>query len=65
MKSTKLITGIRILLIGIMAGGAIVWLVGGERTAEQKQALEAERKVLFYRNPMNPEVTSPVPMKDQ
>jgi Cu(I)/Ag(I) efflux system membrane fusion protein/cobalt-zinc-cadmium efflux system membrane fusion protein len=24
-----------------------------------------ERKVLFYRNPMNPEVTSPVPMKDE
>jgi membrane fusion protein, copper/silver efflux system len=24
-----------------------------------------ERKILYYRNPMNPEVTSPVPMKDQ
>jgi multidrug efflux pump subunit AcrA (membrane-fusion protein) len=24
-----------------------------------------EKKVLFYRNPMNPEITSPVPMKDQ
>lgn len=23
-----------------------------------------ERKILYYRNPMNPEVTSPVPMKD-
>jgi multidrug efflux pump subunit AcrA (membrane-fusion protein) len=23
------------------------------------------RKILFYRNPMNPEVTSPIPMKDQ
>ena len=23
-----------------------------------------EKKVLFYRNPMNPEITSPVPMKD-
>ncbi len=25
---------------------------------------KAGRKILFYRNPMNPEVTSPVPMKD-
>jgi membrane fusion protein, copper/silver efflux system len=25
----------------------------------------AERKALFYRNPMNPSVTSPVPMKDE
>lgn len=24
-----------------------------------------ERKLLFYRNPMNPEITSPVPMKDE
>jgi len=33
----------------------------------QKQAMGAaskERKILYYRNPMNPEVTSPVPMKD-
>jgi Cu(I)/Ag(I) efflux system membrane fusion protein len=27
-------------------------------------AATGERKVLFYRNPMNPTVTSPVPMKD-
>lgn len=64
MKSGKLITGIIILLTGILAGGAIVWFAGEKRPAE-KPALDAERKVLFYRNPMNPEVTSPVPMKDQ
>ena len=28
-------------------------------------ASKAERKILFYRNPMNPGVTSPVPTKDQ
>jgi len=27
-------------------------------------AAKKERKILYYRNPMNPEVTSPVPMKD-
>ena len=26
---------------------------------------KAERKILYYRNPMNPAVTSPVPMKDE
>jgi Cu(I)/Ag(I) efflux system membrane fusion protein len=31
----------------------------------QKQAKEGERKILYYRNPMNPTVTSPVPMKDE
>lgn len=35
--------------------------VDGQKTAKA----ESERKILFYRNPMNPEVTSPVPMKDQ
>ncbi len=28
-------------------------------------AAEGERKVLFYRNPMNPSITSPVPAKDE
>jgi multidrug efflux pump subunit AcrA (membrane-fusion protein) len=32
--------------------------------AEQKPEQARERKILFYRNPMNPQVTSPVPMKD-
>ena len=33
--------------------------------AEQEATHSKSRKILFYRNPMNPEVTSPVPMKDQ
>jgi len=31
----------------------------------EKPAKTGERKILYYRNPMNPAVTSPVPMKDQ
>src|SRR5262245_19343234 len=30
----------------------------------QQPATSGQRKPLFYRNPMNPSVTSPVPMKD-
>ena len=33
--------------------------------AGQKKESGKPGKILFYRNPMNPEVTSPVPMKDQ
>jgi Cu(I)/Ag(I) efflux system membrane fusion protein len=29
------------------------------------QAPEGKRKILFYRNPMNPSITSPVPTKDE
>lgn len=30
----------------------------------EKTTAAKEKKIIFYRNPMNPEVTSPVPMKD-
>jgi RND family efflux transporter MFP subunit len=60
----KKMTGVLMMFIGLLAGGAIVWLAGMESPAP-KPAAEAERKVLFYRNPMDPQVTSPVPMKDQ
>jgi len=33
--------------------------------SNQSAPARKERKILYYRNPMNPEVTSPVPMKDQ
>lgn len=33
--------------------------------ADGQKAVSGEKKLLYYRNPMNPQVTSPVPMKDQ
>jgi Cu(I)/Ag(I) efflux system membrane fusion protein len=33
--------------------------------AAEQNAGKSGRKILYYRNPMNPEVTSPVPMKDE
>ena len=35
---------------------------GGQEAATESTG---ERKVLFYRNPMNPTITSPVPMQDE
>ena len=65
----KIITGMVFLTAGLVAGGLAVWLF--MTPAQQKEAppqratgIKAERKVLYYRNPMNPSVTSPVPMKD-
>jgi len=44
-------------------------LVPVEKKKEEKPvpvaAAPVERKILFYRNPMNPSVTSPVPTKDE
>ncbi|MCC6501544.1 MAG: efflux RND transporter periplasmic adaptor subunit [Deltaproteobacteria bacterium] len=64
MKNKNFITGMIFLLIGLTIGGTLVWLIGSKEPVE-KAAEKTERKVLFYRNPMDPEVTSPSPMKDQ
>ncbi len=36
-----------------------------EKPAPSAQAQATGRKILFYRNPMNPSITSPVPAKDE
>ncbi len=38
---------------------------GGSKPPTIKSDRGDERQVLFYRNPMNPEITSPVPAKDE
>ena len=40
-------------------------LVKREVKPQESSKQAGERKLLYYRNPMNPAVTSPVPMKDQ
>jgi len=60
----RLTTGIIFLLLGLSLGGAAVWLYMGYGARIEKPPAEKERKILFYRNPMNPEATSPTPVKD-
>lgn len=51
------------LAIGVVIGGAVVIFYGrsGPPTAAE---VKKERVILYYRSPMNPAVTSAVPMKD-
>ncbi len=57
-----------IVMITLVLGvGGGYWLSPQKQSAtpdQQSAKSESERKPLFYRNPMNPEVTSPVPAKD-
>ncbi len=47
-------------------GGYFLAGQGGDAPSQtQEQAGEGERKVLYWRNPMNPAITSPVFMKDE
>jgi membrane fusion protein, copper/silver efflux system len=49
------------LAVGL-AGG--YWIADSKQDDEQQNASPADKKILFYRSPMNPSVTSPVPAKD-
>lgn len=62
----RAITGILLLFLGLGAGGAFVWFYMTPRQGGvgAPPGASKERRILFYRNPMNPGVTSPAPMKD-
>ncbi|MES0372189.1 MAG: efflux RND transporter periplasmic adaptor subunit, partial [Mariprofundaceae bacterium] len=65
MNKNIIITAIVTLIIGVSAGYFLAPAgKTGSETGTEKIASK-ERKPLFYRNPMNPLITSPVPAKDE
>ena len=63
LKRNIILTAVIALLIG---SGIGYWIFSGKPAGPAgKQAATSERKVLFYRNPMTPARTSPVPAKDE
>ncbi len=62
-KQTLGITALT-LLMGLVAGYMLAQQAH-ETTAKSSQAVVKERQVLFYRNPMNPAITSPVFTQDE
>jgi Cu(I)/Ag(I) efflux system membrane fusion protein len=63
-KTTVIVAVICVIAIG--AAGAGYWLGTQRGNVEPRMqtSMEGERQPLYYRNPMNPEVTSDVPAKD-
>ena len=62
------LTGVLIALVLGGGGGywAATWFGSEKMTADVVDGMAAdETKVLFYRNPMNPAITSPVPAQDE
>ena len=62
---SKFIIAVVMLAAGLYGG---YWYATQQRGGEPATAAEntaGERKVLFWRNPMNPAITSPVPAKDE
>lgn len=63
-KQYVIMGGALVLVLAIgLAGG--YWLADSTGDAPVESAEEGERKPLFYRNPMNPAITSPVFTKDE
>ena len=61
MTKQTLLVALIMLVIG--AGGGY-WFGGGLPKSSAPVSDGTDRKLLFYRHPMNPSVTSPVPAKD-
>ncbi|MCK5191399.1 MAG: efflux RND transporter periplasmic adaptor subunit, partial [Methylococcales bacterium] len=61
MNKPVLIIAPVMLIVGLLGG---YWLADSKQAIEQPVTLSADRKILFYRNPMNPDITSPEPAKD-
>ncbi len=61
MNKLVLIIAPTMLAVGLGAG---YWLADSKQADTQMTPVTEAKKILFYRNPMNPSVTSPVPAKD-
>jgi len=66
MKSTRTILVTALLTLAVAGGGATLagWLHLGGGGSPSTSPGAGEKKLLFYRNPMDPTITSPVPAKD-
>ena len=62
MNKSVVVTAIIALLVG--AGGGY-WIAFGKSSSNGQEDVSDERKPIFYRNPMNPKITSPTPTKDE
>lgn len=62
----KHLINIALLVFGLISGAGAFWLYMKSPAPEAPKAeMKEEGKILFYRHPMNPEVTSPTPKKDE
>ena len=64
MRKKNIIIMILIILGLIIAGFILSRLVFRSSSSSESTKIIGKNRILYYRNPMNPEVTSPVPMKD-
>lgn len=64
MNRQTILAGLITVAALVMGGAVGYWVGGSTASAPTTSGAEEPRRPLFYRNPMNPEITSPVPAKD-
>jgi len=64
MNKNSIAVAVLTLVLGLGGGYLIATQTDGLKGASSEQ-VSSERKILFYRNPMNPNITSPVASKDE
>ena len=62
MNKSTILVGATCLVVGALAGYLLTGMTPEQNT--ETGSTEVEKKPLFYRNPMNPAITSPVPAQD-
>jgi len=65
MNKNIIITAVATLIIGFAVGYLLAPAEKREGEIDARKSASKERKPVFYRNPMNPAITSPVPAKDE
>jgi len=55
---------VALAMVFLLMGAGLTYLALHQQSERAPPVEQAERKPLFYRHPMNPDVTSPVPAKD-
>lgn len=64
--NSKITTVVAVAVLALLGGLAIgYWIAASRQALRPVGAAPAKPAPLYYRNPMNPEITSPVPAKDQ
>lgn len=61
MNKFNIALAVAMLLLGLGLGS---WITSDNETNEQSSRDDAEHKPLYYRNPMDPAITSPTPAQD-
>jgi len=64
MNKSALMTTSLVLVAGLSVGIVAGYWLANSKQVTEKTPSSTDKKILFYRNPMNPSVTSDVPAKD-